>query len=313
MVGCMALDPQARTMLEQLAAGGVAPIDTLSVAEARAFMESMRGLHGPPTPLPVVRDLTVEGPAGDIPARLYRPAETGKLPLLVYFHGGGWVIGSLETHDDVCRDLAAASGCAVLSVDYRLAPEHRYPAAADDCRAATAWAHANAASLDVDPGRIAVGGDSAGGNLAAVTALRGREAGGPALRFQLLVYPVTCGRMDTPSYRDNAEGYLLTRDAMAWFWDHYTPDARDREHPHAAPLRAADLRGLPPALVLTAEFDPLRDEGEAYAERLRAAGVPTTLRRYDGLIHGFFTMGGLIDRARDAVRDAASALRAAFA
>jgi len=313
MVEGMPLDPQTRAMLDQLAAAGTAPLDTLSVAEARAFMDSMRALQGPPAPLPVVRDVAIAGAAGTIPARLYRPQEGGTLPLLVYFHGGGWVIGNLEGYDNVCRDLAAKTGSAILSVDYRLAPEHRFPAAADDCFAATAWARASAAALGIDPARIAVAGDSAGGNLAAVTALMARDRGGPPLRFQLLIYPVTCGRMDTPSYRDNAEGYLLTRDAMTWFWGHYTPRAADRELPYAAPLRAADLRGLPPALVLTAEFDPLRDEGEAYAARLREAGVPTTLRRYDGQIHGFFTMGALIDRAVAALDETATALRAALA
>jgi acetyl esterase len=291
----------------------VAPLESLPVADARAFMESMRALHGPPTDLPVVHELRLEGPAGAIPARLYRSQADGVLPLVVYFHGGGWVIGSLETHDGVCRDLAAKAGCAVLSVDYRLAPEHRFPAAAEDSYAALVWAHANAGRLGVDPARIAVGGDSAGGNLTAVVALMARDRGGPALRYQLLVYPVTCGRMDTPSYRDNAEGYLLSRAAMAWFWDHYVPDAKDREQPYAAPLRAARLDGLPPALVLTAEFDPLRDEGEAYAGRLREAGVTTRLRRYDGLIHGFFGMGALIDRARAAFDETAATLRTALA
>jgi acetyl esterase len=308
----MPLDPQARDLLDQLAAAGTAPLNALSVAEARVFMESMRALHGPPTPLPVVRDLAMEGPAGSIPARLYRPRENGALPLLVYFHGGGWVIGSLETHDDVCRDLAAGADCAILSVDYRLAPEHRFPAAAEDCFSATVWASGNAGSLGVDPARIAVGGDSAGGNLAAVTALMARDRGGPALRFQLLVYPVTCGRMDTASYRDNAEGYLLTRDAMAWFWDHYVPRPADREQPYAAPLRAPDLRGLPPALALTAEYDPLRDEGEAYAKRLDESGVPTMLRRYEGQIHGFFGMGALVERGRTAVAETADALGTAL-
>jgi acetyl esterase len=307
------LDPQVRTLLDQLAAGGVKPLESLSVAEARAFMDSMRLLHGAPTPLPVVRDITIERPAGTIPARLYRPREGGLLPLLVYFHGGGWVIGNLETHDDVCRDLAAKGACAVLSIDYRLAPEHRYPAAADDCYAATEWAAARATVLGIDPGRLAVGGDSAGGNLAAVVSLMARDRGGPALRFQLLVYPATCGRLDSPSIHENATGYLLTRDAMVWFWSHYVPEPADREHPYVSPLRAPDLRGLPPALVLTAEFDPLRDEGEAYAERLRAAGVPTTLARYDGQIHGFLTMGAFIDRAKTALDDAAAALRAALA
>jgi acetyl esterase len=309
----MPLDPQCRQILDQLVAGGLAPLHTQTVAQARAFMDSMRSLHGPPTPLPVVRDLAIPGPAGSIPARLYRPASDGALPLLVYFHGGGWVIGSLETHDDVCRDLAAQSGCAVLSIDYRLAPEHRFPAAAEDCYAATRWAAANGAALGIDPARLAVGGDSAGGNLAAVTALMARDQHGPALRFQLLIYPVTCGRMDSPSIHENAEGYLLTRDAMVWFWGHYAPAMADRERPYASPLRAADLRGLPPALVITAEFDPLRDEGEAYAKRLKEAAVPVTLHRYDGQIHGFVTMGALIDRARAAVAETAAALRTALA
>lgn len=313
MVGFMSLDPQARHMLDQLAAAGTKPIDTLSVPEARAFMDSMRALQGPPTPLPAVRDLGIAGASGTIPARLYRPREDGTLPLLVYFHGGGWVIGDLEGYDNVCRDLAAKAGCAILSIDYRLAPEHRFPAAADDCFAATAWTRANATGLGIDPARIAVGGDSAGGNLAAVVSLMSRDRGGPPVCLQLLIYPVTCGRMDTPSYRDNAEGYLLTHDAMVWFWDHYVPRAAERELPYAAPLRATDLRGLPPALVLTAEFDPLRDEGEAYAGRLREAGVPTTLRRYDGQIHGFFTMGALIDRARLALDETAATLRTALA
>jgi acetyl esterase len=308
----MPLDPQARAFLRQLAADGMAPLSTLPVAEARAFMEAMRPLHGPSTPLPVVRDVRIDAAWGQIPARLYRARE-GLAPLLVYFHGGGWVIGSLDTHDDVCRDLAAKADCAVLSVDYRLAPEHRFPAAADDCFAATSGAHAQAAGLGVDPDRLAVGGDSAGGNLAAVVSLMARDRGGPPLRFQLLVYPVTCGRMDTASHRENADGYLLTHDAMVWFWNHYVPRAADREQPYAAPLRAPDLTGLPPALVLTAEFDPLRDEGEAYAERLRAAGVPTALCRYDGQIHGFLTMSALIDRARTALDETAAALRAALA
>jgi len=313
MVRTMPLDPQARTLLDAMAASGAAPLDQMSVTDARAFMDSMRAMQGPPTVLPVVRDVQIEGPAGPIPARFYRPRHDEFLPLLVYFHGGGWVIGSLETHDNVCRDLAVKTCCAVLSIDYRLAPEHPFPAAAEDCYAATVWAHDNAARLGIDAARIAVGGDSAGGNLAAVVALMARDRKAPPLRFQLLVYPVTCGRMDTPSYRENAEGYLLTSAAMAWFWAHYVPAAAGREECYAAPLRASDLRGLPPALVLTAEYDPLRDEGEAYAKRLAEAGVPAEVRRYEGQIHGFFGMSALIDRAREAFDEAAATLRAALA
>jgi acetyl esterase len=222
------------------------------------------------------------------------------------------VIGSLETHDGSCRELANRVGCVVVSVDYRLAPEHRYPAAAEDCFAATNWVAENAAALGVDPKRIAIGGDSAGGNLAAAVALMARDRSGPALRHQLLIYPVTDADFTCASYRENAEGYLLTTKAMEWFWGHYVPDAVLRKEAYAAPLQAKDLAGLPPAFVITAEYDPLRDEGEAYAKRLQQAGVRTTLRRYDGAIHGFFAMGLLAEVARTAVADAVAALRSAL-
>jgi acetyl esterase len=199
-----------------------------------------------------------------------------------------------------------------VSVDYRLAPEHKVPAAPEDTYAATKWVAENAASLNADPVRIAIGGDSAGGNLTAVTAQMARDAGGPRLAFQLLVYPVTDGACDTASYRDNADGYLLTNDLMQWFWNHYVRSAADRQNPMASPLRTRNLRGLPPALVQTAEFDPLRDEGEAYAARLKEAGVPATLTRYDGMIHGFFGLESMIDKAKTAINEAATALHAAF-
>jgi acetyl esterase len=275
-------------------------------------MEAMR----PPGPVAEVARLEerrIAGPAGEIGMRLYAPDAPGPLPALVFFHGGGFVIGSLDSHDGVCRELANAARCAVVSVDYRLAPEHKFPAAPEDCFAATRWVAANARALGLDPARLAVGGDSAGGCLAAVAAQLCRERGGPALRFQLLVYPVTDCRFDTPSYRENAEGYLLTRSLMQWFWNHYLQDPAEGESPLASPLRAEKLDGLPPALVLTAEYDPLRDEGEAYARRLERAGVPTTLTRYDGMFHGFFGMGAAIDRSRDAIAEAARHLRKAFA
>ncbi|MEN8159131.1 MAG: alpha/beta hydrolase, partial [Myxococcota bacterium] len=234
------------------------------------------------------------------------------LPALVYFHGGGWVIGSIDTHDGSCRDLANRIGCVVVSVDYRLAPENPYPAAAEDCYAATKWVSENAAAVGVDPGRIAIGGDSAGGNLTAAVALMARDRGAPALRHQLLVYPVTDADFSRPSYRENAEGYLLTTKAMEWFWGHYVPDPARRQDAYAAPLRAPDLSGLPPAFVLTAEYDPLRDEGEALAARLEQAGVPTRLTRYEGAIHGFFAMGLLAEVARRAVDDAVAELRQAL-
>ncbi len=233
--------------------------------------------------------------------------------MLVFFHGGGWVIGDLETPDGTCRALANRAGCVVVSVDYRLAPENKFPAAPQDTYAATQWVAANAASIHVDPARIAVGGDSAGGNLAAVTAQMARDRGGPRLVFQLLVYPVIDGACDTASYRDNAEGYLLTKDMMRWFWNHYVRDAEDLFNPIASPLRARSLKGLPPALVQTAEFDPLRDEGEAYAAQLKQAGVPVRLTRYNGMIHGFFGMASVMDRAKTAIDEAGAALRSAFA
>jgi len=309
----MPLDPQAKAFLDQMATMTGPPLHALPVADARALMQAMVAMSAPnDLPLASVENRTIPGPAGAIPVRLYTPTGGGSLPLLVYFHGGGWVLGGLDTHDTPCRELAHGAGCAVLSVDYRLAPEHRFPAAADDCYAAVVWAAANASAIGIDAARIAVGGDSAGGNLTCVTALQARDKGGPALRFQLPVYPVTNHSFDTPSYRENATGYLLDTDAMAWFWGHYLATERDGEHPYASPLRAADLGGLPPALVITAEFDPLRDEGEAYAKRLREAGVPTELRRYDGMIHGFFGMSAIMDKAKAAIADASAALRRAF-
>jgi acetyl esterase len=221
------------------------------------------------------------------------------------------VLGSLNTHHGVCATLARRSGCIVCSVDYRLAPEHRFPAALDDAWASVEWAHENAEELGAIPGALAVGGDSAGGNLAAICALRARDSGIP-IALQLLVYPVTDADLDTSTYREFADGYWLTRYSMEWFWNHYLPDG-DRFVPDASPLRADDVRGTAPALVITAEFDPLRDEGDAYARRLEEAGVPVTLSRYDGMIHGFFRMPGVVDRANDALAEAVEALRAAFA
>ena len=309
----MPLDPQAKALLEQMEAMGGAPLHTLSVPDARTMMAALAGMSGTTTvPLANVENRTIPGPAGTIPVRIYTPSGTGPCPLLVYFHGGGWVLGDLETHDSVCRELAHGAGCVVMAVDYRLAPEHKFPAAGDDCYAAVKWAAAHAAEIGADPRRIAIGGDSAGGNLTCVTALRARDEGGPRLCFQLPIYPVTNHSLDTPSYRENAKGYLLETDAMAWFWGHYLRSDADGEQPYASPLRAADFHGLPPALVITAEFDPLRDEGEAYAKRLQAADVPTTLRRFDGMIHGFFGMSGVLDQAKTAVAEATAALRRAF-
>ena len=311
----MPLDPEARMLMDQLQ-GTLKPFDQGTVEEARAAIQAVALAAGAPEPVAKVEDRGVPGPKGEVPVRIYTPeGGDGPFPILVYFHGGGWTIGDLETHDGVCRQLCNAVGCVVVSVDYRLAPEHPYPAAADDSYTATRWVAANARALGGDAKRIAVGGDSAGGNLAAVVSLMARDRGGPPLVFQLLVYPaVDMPTANHPSYRENAEGYFLTRDMMFWFWGHYCgaagPDATD---PYACPLNAKDLRGLPPAYVVTAEFDPLRDEGEAYAAKLREAGVPTTLKRYAGMIHGFFGMSALLTQARVATREAADALRAALA
>ena len=304
----MALDPGLKIVLEQLAANPGPQLHELPVAQARAFFEQMQ-LPRPEVKVAAVEDRRIPGPAGEIPVRIYRPEGKAPFPVLVYFHGGGWVIGGIETHDGSCRELANRIGCVVISVDYRLAPESRYPAAAEDCFAATKWVAEHAGELGVDPKRMGIGGDSAGGNLTAAVALMVRDRRGPALRHQLLIYPVTDADFTRQSYRENAEGYLLTTKAMEWFWDHYVPDRAQRQEGYASPLRAKDLAGLPPAFVITAEYDPLRDEGEAYAKRLQAAGVPTQLKRYDGAIHGFFAMGLLAQVARDAVDDAVTAVR----
>jgi acetyl esterase len=272
----------------------------------------MAEMQGVPEDVAKIENRTLPSPAGGIPVRIYTPAGRGSLPVLVYFHGGGWVLGSVEGNDVLCRALSNAAGCIVMSVDYRLAPEHPFPAAVDDAYHATLWAAENAAGIGGDSSRIAVGGDSAGGNLAAVVAQVARDHGKPSLKFQLLIYPVTDAACDTPSYSENADGYLLTRDAMQWFWNHYTPSDADRKNPCASPLRAVNFTGLPPALVITAEFDPLRDEGERYADRLRAAGISVQLTRYDGMIHGFFAMAAMIDQGKQAIQQAAAALRAAF-
>jgi acetyl esterase len=299
-----------------LAASGAPPLGTVSAVEAR-IAQAARPLP-PGAPVAAVDDRTIPGAVVAIPVRIYTPRSaanppTGPLPVLVWFHGGGWVLGNLDGADHVCRELANTAGCIVVSVDYRLAPEHVFPAAADDAEAAYTWVRANAASFGGDPARVAVGGDSAGGNLAAVVSLRARDNGTPQPVFQLLVYPVTDHDFGRPSYVVNGDGYLLTTQSMRWFWDYYLPDVDQRKDPHASPLYATDLKRLPPALVITAEFDPLCDEGEAYAALLRQAGVPVTLTRYDGMIHGFFVQFPVIDKGRDAIRESAHALSSAFA
>jgi acetyl esterase len=302
----MPLDPEVAVILKSLESAP--PMDSLSVEALRA------SLVYPPierrTLVGEVLDITMSLPERSLPARLYRPVEAHSDGVTVFFHGGGFVIGNLDTHDHVCRDLCAESRAAVLAVDYRLAPEHRFPAAVDDSLAAVRWIAQHAANFSLDPSCIVVAGDSAGANLAAVTALRVREEGGPELRAQVLVYPVTDYHTPaTRSYIDNQTGYSLTRAAMIRFWRDYLVSEDDATHPHACPLRAVSLSGLPRALVVTAEFDPLRDEGEAYAQRLRDAGVPVTLWRYDGLIHGFFRMGLACAKAKEGVLRSAAWIR----
>jgi acetyl esterase len=307
----MALDPQVKAYLDQLAAANVLDVPAISVREARAQMEVGAVMLGRPPKVGRIEDQTFPGLAGPVRLRVTAPAGPGPFPALVFFHGGGFVVGSLSSHDHLCRAITNAAGIAVVSVDYRLAPEHPFPAAPDDAYAAVAWLadRAHGEALGIDATRLAVGGDSAGGNLSAVVARRARDRGGPRLLLQLLIYPVTDADLDTPSYRENADGYLLSRAAMQWYWEQYVPQADRRADPDAAPLRAADLSGLPPALVVTAEHDVLRDEGEAYARKLADAGVPTRLRRYPGMIHGFLRRHTLFDQGRIALSDVAEALR----
>ncbi len=273
-----------------------------------------RMLQGRPAPVAKVEEMTIPGPAGEIPIRVYWPEEDGPLPVVVYYHGGGWVIGDLDTSDSLCRLLANGASAVVVSVDYRLAPEHRFPAAVDDSYAALQWVSRNAASLNADPSRIAVGGSSAGGNLTAAVALMARDRGGPELAYQVLIYPATnLFELKTESHQNFSDGYGLTREHIEFFRESYLPEVRERRNPYASPLLAESLEGLPPAIVITAGFDPLRDEGIAYAESLEAAGVSTVALDYPSMIHGFVTMDRLYSEAGEAIGEAAAALSKAFA
>ncbi len=312
----MPLHPQVSALLNSIRRPG-APLDTMTVAGARAAQRaSTEALGGKVEPVSGTVDITAApSPAGGVRLRIHRPlgAPAGQaLGGVLYLHGGGWVAGDLDTHDRICRGLANRSGAAVIAVDYRLAPEHPFPAGLEDALAALAWSRTHAAAVGVDPTRLAVAGDSAGANLAAVLARRDRDAGGtPPLALQVLVYPITDAAMDTSSYTENGEGLYLTRADMEWYWGHYMGGA-DPLDPDASPLRAADLSGLPPALVLTAEYDPLRDEGEAYAERLRAAGVPVECRRRAGMVHGFLRWGGAVDEASTTLDEIGARIREAL-
>ena len=309
----MPLDPQVQTLLDQLALLDGPALEELTPAEARTTFAVLAAL----TPMPETArriDGRVPVEDGEIDVHVFWPMgadDSQPLPVLVWFHGGGWTVGDLSTSDATAADLANSSGIVVANVDYRLSPEHPHPRPLEDCYAAVQWVVDHAGDLAVDQRRLAVGGDSAGGNLAAAACLLAKELGGPNIRFQLLVYPCTDGRMSYPSFRENGEGYLLTAKTMEWFWGNYLADT-DPEAPLASPLYASELEGLPAALVITAEFDPLRDEGEAYAERLRQAGVLVQASRYDGQIHGFFGLPGILEGGRKAIDEAAQSLRAAL-
>jgi acetyl esterase/lipase len=300
---------EVEELRRQWIAAGKRPVRELSASEAREAERAGLEERGEAEPVAEIVDSSLPGPGGRIPIRVYRPDSEEPLPVLVYFFGGGWVTGSLDTGDHVCRRLANSTPCAVVAVSYRRAPEHRFPAAVEDCDAATRWVAEHGAELGVDPRRLAVGGVSAGGNLAAACAQLAHARGAPGLRFQFLVYPPLDYRADTPSMRETVDPVFFDRSDIAWCWRHYLARDSDGENPLASPLRAADLHGLPPTLVITAEVDPLRDEGELYAARLSAAGVPTQLVRFDGMVHGFYSMSDVFDAAERAQATTAAALR----
>ena len=309
-----ALDPQAAALLEELETGVAPPSSTLSVATGRALLDDLFAVEEP-EPVGSTTDLEIQGPSGPIPLRIYLPVESGPSPVLVFLHGGGWVRGSLEAYDGLCRRLTNGAGCVVVSVAYRRAPEHPFPAGLEDCYAATEWAAEHAADIEGDPGRVAVGGASAGGNLSAAVALAARDRDGPELAHQLLIYPA----VNPPSvrwfdaYDENGTGYFLEMDSVEWYLDQYLSGRADVGNAYAFPLRARELSGLPSATVLTAGFDPLRDEGVAYAERLAEAGVEVDHRHYEAQIHGFLSLYEHIDEGREAIDEVADRLRAALA
>jgi acetyl esterase len=308
------LDPEAQAYLDATAALGLPSIaEQGAVAARRGVVLRAPALNGEPETVARVEDRTVPGPAGAIPVRNYYPAASGgPLPILLFFHGGGWVTGDLDTHDSVCRGLANRASCVVVAVDFRCAPEHRFPAALDDCWATVEWLGHHAGDLGADPGRIAVSGESAGGNLAAAVAIRARDRGAPRIAAQLLVYPVLDFDLETPSYVAKATGFGLTKDSMRWYWEQYLGEGADGFAPEASPLRAETLTGLPPALIVTCEHDPLHDEGVAYARRLAEAGVRVEHNDEEGMIHGYFRMAGAISRARRSWDDCARFLGEAF-
>lgn len=306
----MPLDPQVASYLQARAGRGLPPTHTQTPEQHRGFLDPGPFPAGP-AGLHSVANLAFEASGGRIELRHYRPVDAaGPQPALLFMHGGGWVCGTLDSIDGTMRHLALLSGVDIFSVRYRRSPEHRFPAALDDVDAAVDWVFANAVQLGLDPMRIAIGGASAGGNLAAAIALRDRDRGRARLAYQLLVYPVVSARCDTPSFRENATGYVLTADGMRWYWNHYLGPDADAASPYVSPLDADDLSGLPPAHILTAEFDPLRDEGRLFAERLRADGVEAVYSEYPGMVHGFFNQWHLIDVGLTSIADAATRLSA---
>jgi acetyl esterase len=306
------LDPQVKVLLDQMAAANQPAFHSQTPADARKAMGSLVNVFGPGPDVQKVENRKIPGSGGEIPVRIYAPS--GKPNgILVYFHGGGWVVGDLESHDYLCRALTNETGCAVVAIDYRLAPEHKFPAGPDDCYAATQWASKNAASLGSDADHIAVGGDSAGGNLAAAVALMARDRGAPRIRHQMLIYPVTDAAMNTASQREfTADGFVLSKLDMEWFWGHYLKNPKDGENPYASPIRAKDLKNLPPAHIITASHDPLRDEGEAFGELLKKAGNKVKVKRYEGVVHGFVSLQAAIDQGKTATRELAEELKASL-
>ncbi len=304
----MALDPQVEKLLTDMAQSPMTPLTELRPEQARRQMAAANAGIGKPQEVLSIEDTQINVDGGHIELRIYRGTEQTR-PAIVYYHGGGWVLGSIETHDGYCRALANEAQAVVVSVEYRLAPEHLYPTAAEDCYAATKWVSENADEIGVQVGRLVVAGDSAGGNLAAAVALMARDRGGPEIDLQVLIYPITDHNFETASYKECGQDYMLTQETMVWFWDHYCPDTQQRNESYASPLRADDLANLPPALVQTAGYDPLCTEGDDYADKLKDAGVQVIHTCYEGMIHGFTRRFAGLDKATDALQEIGAAYR----
>jgi acetyl esterase len=307
----MPLDPQAQALLDQMKAMGFTYTPELTVTSAREMLQAMLAVRPAGEPVAHIEDRLIPGPAGEIPIRIYTPEGRGPFPVLVFLHTGGWMVGNLDSQDPLCRRITNRTGCIVVSVDYRLAPENPFPAAVEDSFEATQWAASHAAEFGGDPYRLAIVGDSAGANMAAVVALLARDRGGAKLAFQLLMFPATDFRLNTPTMEELGEGYNVTKDQMIWIRNNYLPNSAHWTNPLASPLLAPDLSGLPPALIIFAEYDPLRDDAEAFAASLKEAGVPVKSSRYDGMIHDFIDL--FEEPGERALAEIASALRAAFA